>query len=211
MGVSVHTSTISRSLYKAGLYGRVARKKQLLKKPHLKAHMELAKKHVDDTADMQKKVLWSHETKIELFCLNSKHYVWRKPNTAHHPVNIIPTVKHGGGSIMLWGCFSSAGSGKLVRIEGRMDGAKYRRILKENLFESAKTLKLGRKFTFQQDNDPKHKAKATLEWLKKKRINVLEWPSQSPDLNPIKFMVRLEDCSPSTIPKKLTRTGAIFP
>ena len=46
-------------------------------------------------------------------------------------------------------------------------------------------LKLGRRFTFQQDNDLKHEAKATLEWLNKKNINVLEWPSQSPNLNPI--------------------------
>ena len=66
-----------------------------------------------------------------------------------------------------------------------MDGAKYRRILDENLLESVMNLKLGRRFTFQRDNDPKHKAKATLEWLNKKSINVLEWPSRSPDLNPI--------------------------
>ena len=52
----------------------------------------------------------------------------------------------------------------------------YRRILDENLLESAINLKLGRRFTFQQDNDPKHKVKATLEWLKKKKIIVLEWP-----------------------------------
>ena len=50
-----------------------------------------------------------------------------------------------------------------------MDGAKYRRIIDENLFESAMNLKLGWRFTFQHDDDPKHKAEATLEWLNKKK------------------------------------------
>ena len=66
-----------------------------------------------------------------------------------------------------------------------MDGAEYREIPEGNLFQSSRDLGLGWRFTFQQDNDPKHTAKATLEWLKGKPLHVLEWHSQSPDLNPI--------------------------
>jgi hypothetical protein len=61
---------------------------------------------------MRNEILWSDENKIELFGLNAKCHVWRKPGT-------IPTEKHGGGSIMLWKCFSAAGTGRLVRIEGK--------------------------------------------------------------------------------------------
>jgi hypothetical protein len=65
---------------------------------------------------------------------------------------------------MLLGCFSAAGTGRLVSIEGKMNEAKYRESLDENLLQSAQDLRLGRRFTFQQDNDPKHTAKIMLEW-----------------------------------------------
>ena len=121
--------------------------------------------------------------KIELFGINSTRRVWRKRNAEYNPKNTITTVKHGGGNLMLWGCFSAKGTGRLHRIKGRINGAIYLDILGDNLLPSVRALKMGRGWVFQHDNDPKHTAKATKEWLKKKHIKVLEWPSQSPDLN----------------------------
>ncbi|MCJ8737108.1 hypothetical protein PDJAM_G00020120 [Pangasius djambal] len=53
----------------------------------------------------------------------------KKTTAACYQENTIPTVKHGGGSIMLWGCFSSAGTGALIRMEGIVNSSSYQSIL----------------------------------------------------------------------------------
>jgi transposase len=85
IGVSVHRTTLSHTLHRAGLYGRVARKKPLLKENSKQTCLVFTKGHVGDSPNIWKTVIWSDETKIDLFGHQGKHYIWHKPNTSHHP------------------------------------------------------------------------------------------------------------------------------
>ncbi len=119
------------------------------------------------------------------------HYIWCKSNTAFQKKNIIPTVKYGGGSVMVWGCFAASGPGRLAVINGTMNSAVYQKILKDNVWPSVRDLKLKRTWVLQQDNDPKHTSKSTSEWLKKNKMKTepsQNEPSQSPDLNFIEML-----------------------
>ena len=131
-------------------------------------------------------ILWSDETKVNLFGSDGVQNVWRRAGEEYADKNVVPTVKHGGGSLMVWGCMSSQGVGDLHFIEGIMNAQMYCNILAKKMIPSLKVL--GRGAVFQHDNDPKHSAKATSAFLKKKRVKVLDWPSMSPDLNPIEHV-----------------------
>uniref|UniRef100_A0AAZ3QD20 Transposase n=1 Tax=Oncorhynchus tshawytscha TaxID=74940 RepID=A0AAZ3QD20_ONCTS len=82
------------------------------------------------------------------------------------PKKTITTMKHGGGSIKLWGCFAAGGTGALHKIDGIMRNENYVVILKQPLKISVRKLKLGRKWVFHMDNDPKHTSKVVAKWPK---------------------------------------------
>src|SRR4029434_1485197 len=181
-GHKVSKTTIRCHLHHHKLFGRVARKKPLLSINNKLKRLQFSKCKSDFQWD---RVIWSDETKIKLFGNKHQRWVWRRQKNSHTEKHLIPTVKYGGGSLMLWGCFSSKGPGHLVRIHGIMDSIKYQQILNENLKAPSSKLEMGRGWTFQQDNDPKQTSKSTQEWFTDRRIKVLPWPSHSPDLNPI--------------------------
>ena len=112
--------------------------------------------------------------------------VYRKTNEAFKEKNTVPTVKHGGGSKMFWGCFAVSGTGCLDYVNSIMKSDDYQRILGFNVVASVIKLCLyQRSWVFQQDDDPKHTSKNTQKWLQTKHWRDLKWPAMSPDLNPV--------------------------
>ncbi len=97
----VTKKTIANALRHEGLKSCSTRKAPLLKKAHVQAHLKFA----NDSEKNWVKVLWSDETKIELFGINSTRRVWWRRNAAYDPKNTIPTVKHGGGTLCFGGVF----------------------------------------------------------------------------------------------------------
>ena len=132
VGTTVTKRTISNTLHCEGLKSCCVRKVPLLKKAHIQFHLKFAKEHLDDPEETWEKVMWSDETKIELFGINSS----LEEEKCSNPKNTIPTVKHGGGNLMLWGCFSAKGTGRLHRIKGRMIGDMYWEFFCNNLLPS---------------------------------------------------------------------------
>jgi hypothetical protein len=92
----VSAKTVRRSLRRSELKARVRRKKPLLRPQHREKRLAFATKYKDWTLEDWHRVIWSDETKINLFGSDGRYYCWRKdggPALEHH---FKPTVKHGG-------------------------------------------------------------------------------------------------------------------
>ena len=119
-GTKVSISTVKRVPYRHNLKGRSRRKKPLLQTTIKKTDYGLQLHMRTKDRTFWRNVLWSDQTKIELFGHNDHCYVWRKKRDACKLKNTIPTVKHGDGSIMKWGCFAAGGTSALHKIDGIM-------------------------------------------------------------------------------------------
>ena len=90
--------------------------------------------------------------------------------------------------MMVWGCFSWGGVGSLVFIRDKLTALKYVDIVNDHIILSATEMGIQSDFVFQQDNDPKHTARVTKDFFEEVTLEVLPWPSYSPDINPIEHL-----------------------
>ncbi len=130
------------------------------------------------------KVLFSDESKFCISFGNQGPRVWRKSGEAQNPCCLKSSVKF-PQSVMIWAVMSSAGVGPLCFLKSTVNAAIYQEILEHFMLPSADKLYGDADFIFQQDLAPAHTAKGTKSWFNDHGVTVLDWPANSPDLNPI--------------------------
>ncbi|KAG1444520.1 hypothetical protein G6F46_012264 [Rhizopus delemar] len=115
-----------------------------------------------------RRVIFSDETKINIWCSDGCKYYWKRKCDRLHPQHIDVTVKHGGGGLMLWGCITSEGPGYAYQIyDGTMNSEVYQEILDTSLKDTMEYYDLNWETSvFQHDNDPKHRSKFTTQLMK---------------------------------------------
>jgi transposase len=188
-GVVVSVNTVRRVLKKNGLHSAQKIKKPMLSLRHRNARMEFAIRHKDWTIDDWRKVVWSDESKINRLGSDGREWCWKNRGEGLSNRTCQPTIKHGGGSLMVWGCITAEGVGYLTKIEGHLNADLYCQILRDELMKSLEYYDLdASEIIFQQDNDPKHTSNMAKNCLQELGLKVLQWPAQSPDLNPIEHL-----------------------
>ena len=152
-------------------------------------------------------VIFSDESKFNLVESDGREWCWREPGHTNEPRYMKKKVKHGGGSVMVWGCITSHGVGELHRIEGTMDRYVYVNILRKSLLGTLEQYGLDREDVyFQQDGDSKHTSKHALGFLDVEGIDLLPWSPNSPNMSPIENLWDYLDhlvCARDPWPKNL--------
>ncbi len=143
-----------------------------------------AKEKKNWTVDQWSKVLFSDESKFCISFGNQGPRVWRKGGEAHSPSCLKSSVKF-PQSVMIWGAMSSAGVGPLCFLKTNVTAPVYQ---EHFMLLSADQRFKDADFIFQQDLAPAHAAKSTKSWLNDHGVGVLDWPANSPDLNPRELM-----------------------
>jgi hypothetical protein len=153
------------------------------------ARLAFAKRHQHWTVADWKQVIWFDKTKINHFSSDGRSWCWTRDVNILERRKVKQTVKHGGRSIMIWGCMAVHSPEFMCKLDGTMVKETYKSIFQDELMATIDYYDMNpAKVIFQHDNDPKHTASVVRKWLSQQLFKVLIWPAQSPNLNPIEHL-----------------------
>ena len=169
----ISENTLRRHLHDIGFYGQAGVRKPLVSEKNRIKRLGWARERQKWSNEWDK-IIWSDESKFELFRGDGRRWVWRMPHEKYDVECLIPTMKSGQDGIMVWGCFTKHGLGPLVRLDGRITAKEYVTVLNDHLMPYINTLESKEDMFFQEDNAPIHTARVVKSW--KEENNIISLP-----------------------------------
>lgn len=181
LDIDVSPRTVRRVLQQTPHMGYTKRNRTpMLKASHKLARRKWARSMIKARTDWNR-IIFSDEKKFNLDGPDGLQYYWHDLRCEKETYF---SRQNGGGSVMVWGGFSSQGKTELAFLVGRQNSIDYQETLTNYLLPFGEAFHAG-SYVFQHDNASIHASKSTQDFLKSCDVSVLDWPALSPDLNPI--------------------------
>ncbi|CAO3610762.1 unnamed protein product [Mucor fragilis] len=193
IGVELTVHGIRKLLKIMGFKAKRKIKTNFVSNRNKRLRLRWAKKHRHLTVNQWRQWIFSDETRVSMRGSDGTSYFWTDGGDILLPHQIEPQVQGDGGSVMFWGCITAEGPryGSIIT-EGTVNSKAYIDILKTSLVDTLEYYNMDRKeVRFQQDNATPHTAESTKKWFSANSFptqKILDWPAQSPDLNPIEHL-----------------------
>ena len=181
LGYTASVRTIQQSLSSdPNIKWRKMAIKPPLTRTHKQNRLRFALEHVHWTTEWTK-VVFSDEKKLNLDGPDGLRYYW---HDLRQEKEVMSKRGFGGGSVMVWGAFGYFGKTDIVPLRGAQNSLKYQDTLADHLLPSGPLI-ADHPWIFQQDRAAIHVSGSTIGWFEANEVTLLDWPSRSPDLNPI--------------------------
>ena len=185
--MNVSDQTIRNRLHDVNLRSRRAAVRIPLTRIHRRNRLAWAKRHVNWTRQQWARVIFSDESRFTLSFNDGRVRVWRRPGERFQDGAVREHDRYGGGSLMVWGGISTHYRTPLIRVDGNLNGARYRDdILRPAVLPALRAV--GPRAIFMDDNAPCHRSRLVNDFLRQQQVTRMDWPSRSPDLNPIEHV-----------------------
>lgn len=160
---------------------------QILTRAHRAARVNWCRRHLRFTRADWNNVLFTDESRFNLSHGDGRVRVYRRRGERFADACVLQRNRFGGGSVMIWGGIMGGLKTRLVVVNGNLNAQGY---INQILAPEAVPFiqRQAQQVTLQQDNARPHTARVTQQFLQRNNINVLPWPANSPDLNPIEHI-----------------------